>query len=928
MIFLKKLFLWSWLITLPVTLVGGYVLVRTLERTYTFHVRYGGWTKDLELGSVARYEVGQLANMIRAKFKNNVRPIDTQLNQIYLVVPTSNLALLESHMPQSGFNYVEGRMLQDNKWQKMKIRYRGDSSYRWAWDKKSIRIKTGKSSLHDGQRLINFLAPRSNEQLNNYFSYLLANQMGLLAPRVNLVRLFLNGEDRGIHTQVEQISELSLRNGAFMPGDIYRGELLGMGLFLGSGIPSESLFTTAGVWDKVAVNNHYPSDSQRPIERLVELVRNHRYGDVQEELSQIMDMNAWGRFSAFEYLAQTEHTDETHNWRIYFDPWRNKFVPIVWDPMGWYAPLRRKALIVETIPNSLMAALFLNGDFLRARASALNDFFVSGQDKIFLDAVSNTVEILRQEIDTDPYLNPPDPNLVDRTARKLEYVIQKIMLNAKAQHLGKDPESNAVLRGPISPSYLNVSIGGRQALKNFRLRLNKSISESPKVSAVFQTSGREQRVALAAGLSDDQMNIEVEGIFLPDLRLKMDKNHRGVIYQRPGVYRVEWESDELIEVISLDYLIDDEWKSAPEAESIELIPFNISAPVRSSQPLAPIVWTGTVSIVGHEKISQPLIIEPGTTVELADGANLLITAGLSAKGSSEQPIRFIPAKDNQEPWGAIVLQGSGSNGSVLEHCEIRDGSGSKSDLFEYSGMLSIHDVQRVSISHCRLQDNHTVDDMVHAVYSEISFHDVHFKNALSDGLDLDISSAQISDSSFINSGNDGVDLMTTRAVITNSQFIRNGDKGISVGESSQLHAANNLLANNTIGIQSKDGSRVFLSNETFRDNAIGLHAYKKNWQYGSGGKIFITKSAILNSKTTADAQKHSSIQIFDSFIEDTPKAKRVQFLQTDMASLAAARPSTLWPDPVDTDLAKLLEYSPGLFQQYIDPTERGRHLHE
>ncbi|NBT28520.1 MAG: right-handed parallel beta-helix repeat-containing protein, partial [Gammaproteobacteria bacterium] len=289
---------------------------------------------------------------------------------------------------------------------------------------------------------------------------------------------------------------------------------------------------------------------------------------------------------------------------------------------------------------------------------------------------------------------------------------------------------------------------------------------------------------------------------------------------------------------------------------------------------------------------------------------------------------FIPAKNNQEPWGAIVLQGSGSNGSVLEHCEIRDGSGSKSDLFEYSGMLSIHDVQRVSISHCRLEDNHTVDDMVHAVYSEISFHDVHFKNALSDGLDLDISSAQISDSSFINSGNDGVDLMTTRAVITNSQFIRNGDKGISVGEGSQLHAANNLLANNTIGIQSKDGSRVFLSNETFRDNTIGLHAYKKNWQYGSGGKIFITKSAILNSKTTADAQKHSSIQVFDSFIEDTPKAKRVQFLQTDMASLAAARPSTLWPDPVGTDLAKLLEDSPDSFQQYIDPTKRGRRLHE
>ncbi|MDP6736761.1 MAG: CotH kinase family protein, partial [Nitrospinaceae bacterium] len=359
--YLKQIFLWSWILTVPISLVGGYLLYRAADRTYTYSVRYGGNKEELQFDRVARYEINQLTNLARVKFVKELSGQETSLKSIHLVVPEANLGKLEAHMPQSGFEYVGGRIIRDGKLSKVKVKYRGDTFYRWAWDKKSLRIKTSKKSLFEGIRSVNLLAPRSEEQLNNYLSYRLAKMMGVLAPRTELIRLFLNGEDRGVHTLVEQIKELTLRNASLMPGDIYRGELIGKDRF-GPGAPTDSLFRSAAVWDKVAINNHYAESSKAPLDHLINLIQQSHLPEAQEKLSQIMDMEAWGRFSAFESLTQTMHTDEIHNWRIYFDPWRSRFVPIVWDPMGWIGTLRGASIGNNRIPNSLMKALYSNGD--------------------------------------------------------------------------------------------------------------------------------------------------------------------------------------------------------------------------------------------------------------------------------------------------------------------------------------------------------------------------------------------------------------------------------------------------------------------------------------------------------------------------------------------------------------------------------------
>ena len=334
---MRRVFFWSWIATLPVALLGGYWVFSTFDRFASFGVRFNPEHPSFTLSSVGRNEAKSVIQRLRASVLRTIAP-DSTFRPIHLFVPKPELAKLNSHLPQSGFKYVRGRMLIDGKLEKIKYRYRGDTFYRWAWAKKSMRVRTSKKKLFDGIRTFNLLAPRSDEQLNNYLSYQLAKQMGLMVPNTELVRVYLNGEDHGILVFVEQIKEIMLRRYGRMPGDIYRGELVANDFFTDSGI--SHLFSSAAVWDKVASNNHYPEESVLPLQRLLELVAEPESPALYPQLSELLDIEAWARYSVYETLTQSRHGDDFHNWRIYYDPWRGKMVPIVWDSMGWFDTLR------------------------------------------------------------------------------------------------------------------------------------------------------------------------------------------------------------------------------------------------------------------------------------------------------------------------------------------------------------------------------------------------------------------------------------------------------------------------------------------------------------------------------------------------------------------------------------------------------------
>ena len=99
-VILRRLFLWSWVISLPLLIAGAYLTYRALDRIYTFQVRYDSRPISSTLAKTLSYEKDQLLQTLRVKTSLENFFQETSLPRINLFVPESNLAQLESRMPQ------------------------------------------------------------------------------------------------------------------------------------------------------------------------------------------------------------------------------------------------------------------------------------------------------------------------------------------------------------------------------------------------------------------------------------------------------------------------------------------------------------------------------------------------------------------------------------------------------------------------------------------------------------------------------------------------------------------------------------------------------------------------------------------------------------------------------------------------------------
>ncbi len=250
---------------------------------------------------------------------------------------------------------------------------------------------------------------------------------------------------------------------------------------------------------------------------------------------------------------------------------------------------------------------------------------------------------------------------------------------------------------------------------------------------------------------------------------------------------------------------------------------------------------------------------------MAPRASLIVRGKLIARGTAEKPIRVLPSQEG-DPWGTLGIVGKHASGSQLEHCQLDGGSGLKRPLYEFSGMLSIHNAQGVALADCSFRNNSIVDDMVHAVYCEIAFERCTWENSLADALDLDISQARLKDCLFKNSGNDAIDLMTTQAIIENVRMEDSGDKGVSVGEGSQALLRLCEITRCGIGLQAKDGSIAVVVDSQFDDCTQSVDAYKKNWRYSDGGVVYLLSSSLSGRSGLLSADSKSHLEVANCFL--------------------------------------------------------------
>ncbi len=900
-LWIRRLLRWSPLVTLPFVVFVSLWLAATFDSFRAFGIHYDARPIQARLRSIGIAELSHF----RSKIAVALRPGSPfgELRTIDLFLGEADEAKLNERLPHSGRTYVRGHLLYPNgKSYRVKVRYRGDYGWHWAYYKKSLRIRTRRSRLFHGMRRLNLIAPKFDQTLNNHLAYSLARQLGLVAPHSEMVNLRVNGSYRGVYVLVEQLEELTLRRHRKMPGDLYSGELVGRDKYYGV---RNRLADTPAFWEKLAVNNHYPEESYRPLEAFLALVR-RRGGAIPDAAWDIVDVDAWGRFFALETLLQTFHFGDTHNWRLYYDPWRNNISPVVWDADGWHPMWLRllggKARL-DVVAGDIHWALLANQRILLARHRVLENFFESGGDEEFFAEVDSVAAATQAALAFDPNVvhgsfNHLPPDDARRAVEPLPEAIRSTFRQVRNAYLGRHGGLSWQLGD--GGAELRLALEGRRPVDAIELRTVPSPDMPRRVELVARAGDQQINLDVtgAVSVSADVLRVEVPLLArhvirdtIPgDVKLPIELSHPVDLLPGHAALRFEPPLAGRLAEVRLEH--GGRLETATEAEIGTPEPYPAGTVLAGRQPVRrPLRWRGDVRIDGVQVIKEDLFIDPGTTVHLAAGASLILEGRLVAEGLPDQPIRFLPVAGGEDPWGTLALRGHRADGSRLRHCRLEAGSGYKDDLAEYSAMLSIHDVHDVLIEDCLFRDNRIVDDMVHTVYADVVIRRSRFEGAPFDALDLDISRAVIQSSSFSANGNDAIDLMETEAVVLDSQLSGSGDKGISVGEGSRLWAINNVIEGNAIGVESKDTSIAVLANVTLRRNRQALHAYQKNWRYSTGGTIRLLKSIVQDHETPIDIKARSWLWIYDSSVDEPlASGKRVEIHPTvDRALRPAAR---------------------------------------
>ena len=134
--------------------------------------------------------------------------------------------------------------------------------------------------------------------------------------------------------------------------------------------------------------------------------------------------------------------------------------------------------------------------------------------------------------------------------------------------------------------------------------------------------------------------------------------------------------------------------------------------VRQTAPGELLLSRGTYRLSEHLVLPRGynLHIESGTDLQLGAGVVLLVRGGLHIGGSADQPVTIRPIEPGQ-PFGAVAVVGDGTQRTDVTYLELSGGSDAWLDGAQFSGALSIHYQDRVSVSHTTIRDNEGADGL-------------------------------------------------------------------------------------------------------------------------------------------------------------------------------------------------------------------------
>ena len=613
-------------------------------------------------------------------------------------------------------------------------------------------------------------------------------------------------------------------------------------------------------------------------------------------LMEIIDLNYWSKFLSYQILTQNFHNDYTHNFRLIADPWSGKFTPIVYDPLLNLDKENTK-LNLDHSSNELFVLLNQNSHFQNLKFEHLNLILNQNiieseiiktnflEDKIKISE-GRDIEILSKEFNLAKlflglFKNEKKSNISQEKKKKvdtklslhLKQIKNFLITEPKANWHKSDNGFQIHVNGVLPVSSLNLFFS-KEKPKWIALDLNENNKVDKDEQKLYFDN---ENILIPYRLFANRLPHAVKVIDLPYPKLKI----------LPTRFKFISENNIKPEKI--------EFKNPFSKKNYDLIykkksSFPVSKynrPIIGNNNLAnkKIILSGIINVDKTTVYRNIVEINPGTTFYINKGASIIFKKRLIALGTKEQPISFL--KGGTGAWGTIALQGDGTKNSILENIFFNGGSGDISNNTKYTATLSVQDTKNIIIKNINMKNNQDFDDMLHIVYVDnITLDNLYIEDSFMDAIDIDMSkNVEMKNIRIKNSGNDGIDLMESDVIISNAKIYNSKDKAVSVGENSYLILNNSLFSKNNIAVATKDRSFSFILNSDLIKNNTSLTNYKKNWQYADGGVTVVHQSKLNNGKNIL-VDKHSTIQIMNSKIENIITEKKMIFKRSNKNHLS------------------------------------------
>ena len=762
--------------------------------------------------------------------------------------------LLEN-TPHSTKDWVNAKINYENDTLKnIKFRYRGDNPENWLFEKKSIRIRFKKNEMIKRQRYFEYWPL----DLQVSSSSNLAKKAGVNISQIRLVELYINDESDGIFMELERLDENFLRRNKFMPVNLYKGENYNSETKIGL---DRNLYNNSGLWKKNAVFNKKKLSDKSDLKKFLISLKQSTYSmEKFDEFLSYINTDTWAKYCAYLIVAQNKHHSSWHNNRLIVDPWSGYVTPVVNDPNINFENNNKNSLILDYSTNDLTKTLNQSSLFIDKKYKWLS-YFIKEKN------------IINEEIN---YLNSKNKKIINSAKRdpQISYknfteLLKKHKLNLSNinETLLKKFNSNPVATWARKDNKFTITLKNEIPASNIKLFFDKN---KPDWIVVDENYNGVVDLDEIKYYAKDQNYIEIKADFYAN-RLIYSTTKKFI---NSNIYPSLTKFDFISNNNTVPHKIEVENKFSKKRIEIKesriegsqtTILNKVLHKNKSDKNKKFYILSNTINVEKDMVFNQPVKILPGTTFLMSEGTNIIFKNKVLAKGLPSKKIEFIQKIKNKY-WGSVSLIGNLTSDSEINNINFNGGSGGYYKQYFFSSMFSIHNSRNIKIENVSFLNNSFFDDMFHIVYSDsISINNTKFENAFADALDVDVSTnISITNSSFIEPGNDSIDFMESTAVVNDVYIKGSKDKGVSIGEGSIVKLSNNKFVDNNVAIAIKDASKADIKNSIFSKNKNDISAYKKNWQYGSGGLVKIINSSFFGDTIKFTSLNKSVIEVIAS----------------------------------------------------------------